>query len=229
MNAFAVEDRTDLRRWVICGTLVVCMHAAIVAALIQRREPVEEGDFGDDIILLELRPEQVQADPTPSKPVEQHRATPTPDKPVESVEKNPDPPPQQQSEVMLQPEMPAPQTAPTVQAEVTPAPVTTAAQAARTRAAVTAWRSQIASILEHYKRYPQEARARREQGQTQLAFSIDRQGHVMSSHVVTSSGFASLDNETLALVHRAQPFPIPPPEVLGDEIKFTVPVRFNIR
>jgi hypothetical protein len=30
-------------------------------------------------------------------------------------------------------------------------------------------------------------------------------------------------------VQRAQPFPVPPPEVSGPEIKFTVPVRFNIR
>ena len=33
-----------------------------------------------------------------------------------------------------------------------------------------------------------------------------------------------LDEETLALVQRAQPFPVPPPEVPGDEIKFMVPV-----
>jgi protein TonB len=46
---------------------------------------------------------------------------------------------------------------------------------------------------------------------------------------VTSSGFAALDEETLALVQRAQPFPEPPPGVLGDEIKFMVPVRFAIR
>jgi protein TonB len=40
---------------------------------------------------------------------------------------------------------------------------------------------------------------------------------------------ALLDEETLALVQRAQPFPAPPPDVPGDEIKFAVPVRFSIK
>ena len=33
---------------------VLCAHAAIVAALMQWREPIEEGDLGNDVILLEL-------------------------------------------------------------------------------------------------------------------------------------------------------------------------------
>jgi periplasmic protein TonB len=217
MIVHVAEDRDDLRRWLLCGAIVLCAHATIVAAFMQWREPIlQEGDFGNDVILLELRPEQVQAEPTPEKPVEQ-------------VEKKPDPPPEQQSEVMLQPETPVPQTQPVHREEITPAPATTAAQSARARAAATTWRSQIASTLEHNKRYPQEARARREQGVAQLAFSIDREGHVLSSRIVTSTGFALLDEETLALVQRAQPFPVPPPEVPGDEIKFMVPVRFSVR
>src|SRR6202140_557746 len=65
-----------------------------------------------------------------------------------------------------------------------PAPATPAAQAARARLLVLTWRSQIAAILEHNKRYPQEARERREQGVAQLAFSIDREGRVLSSRIV---------------------------------------------
>jgi protein TonB len=51
---------------------------------------------------------------------------------------------------------------------------------------------------------------------------------LLSSRIVTSSGFAALDEETLALVQRAEPFP-PPPGVPGDEIKFMVPVHFSLR
>jgi protein TonB len=218
MTALAAEGRDDVRRWLICGALVVGVHAAVVAALMQWREPIQEGEYGSDVILLELRPEQVQAEPTPDKPVEK----------VEP-EKKPDPLPQQQSDVMLQPETPVQRTEPVPREEVAPAPTTTAAQTARARAAVASWRSQIAAMLEHSKRYPQEARSRREQGVAQLAFSIDREGHVLSSRIVTSSGFPALDEETLALVQRAQPFPAPPPEVPGDEIRFLVPVRFGLR
>jgi protein TonB len=51
----------------------------------------------------------------------------------------------------------------------------------------------------------------------------------MSSRIATSSGFAALDEEPLALVQRAEPFPAPPPEVSGSEIKVVVPVGFSIQ
>jgi protein TonB len=215
--AFADEDRGEFGRWPACGAFVLCAHAAIMAGLMQWREPIEEGDLANDVILLELRPEQVQAEPTP------------PEKPVEEVEQKPDPLPEQRSEVTLAPEAPVPQPQPTPNEELPPAPATTAAQTARARASVATWRSQIAAMLEHNKRYPPGARLRRQQGVAQLTFSIDREGQVLSSRIVTSSGFSALDEETLALVQRAQPFPVPPPEVSGSEIKFTVPVRYGIR
>jgi protein TonB len=214
--ALAAHDRREFGRWFVCGLAVLCAHAAIVTALMQWRDPIGEGDLGNDVILLELRPEQIQADPTPEKP-------------VEPIEQKRDPLPEQPSEVMVPPEAPTPQLQPRPQEEIPPAPATTAAQEAHARISVANWRSQIAAILEHNKRYPQPARERREQGVAQLAFSIDREGRVLSSRIVTSSGFAALDEETLALLQRAQPFPEPPSEVPGTEIKFTVPVRYGIR
>ena len=86
---------------------------------------------------------------------------------------------------------------------------------------------EVAKLLEHNKRYPDEARGRGEQGVATLNFTIDRDGHVLSSRIVKSSGYATLDAETLALVQRAQPFPPPPPELAGSEL--TVPVSFSIR
>jgi protein TonB len=38
-----------------------------------------------------------------------------------------------------------------------------------------------------------------------------------------------LDEEALALVLRAKPFPAPPREMPGEEVKLTVPIRFNFR
>jgi periplasmic protein TonB len=110
------------------------------------------------------------------------------------------------------------------------APATTAPQVARTSNpnAVPNWKTRIAVLLERNKRYPAEARARREQGQTQLAFTLDRQGHLIASWIVRSSGYAALDAEALALVHRVQPFPPPPPELTGP-LTLTVPILFNIR
>jgi len=216
MIAIAAQDRRELNRWIVCGTIVLCTHAAVVASLMRWHEPVGEGDFGNDVILLELRPEQVQAEPTPEKPAEQ-------------VEQKPDLLPQQQSDVMLTSRAPVPQVEPAPQEPLPPAPVTSAAQAARARAAIASWHSEISRLIEHNKRYPEGARTRRQEGVAELFFSIDRQGRVLTSRIVTSSGFAALDEEALAVVQRIQPFPPPPLEVADDEIKFQVPIRFGLR
>jgi protein TonB len=230
MIALTVQDRCDLNRWLICGTVVLFAHAGIAAALIEWRAPLDEGRSGTDAIMLELEPMQVPLDIRTDLPPgpEQVQADPTPDKPVEKVEDKAEPLPEQKSEVMLAP-TPEPQSQPVPHEDNPPAPATSAPQPNRARTGVPAWKSEIVAILERNKRYPPQARARRERGVTQLAFSIDRQGHVLSSRIVASSGSAALDEETLALVQRAQPFPVPPAELAGEEISFTVPVRYNFR
>jgi hypothetical protein len=47
--------------------------------------------------------------------------------------------------------------------------------------------------------------------------------------VQISSGVTALDEEAVALLRRAQPFPQPPPEILGERVYLTVPIRFNLR
>jgi protein TonB len=207
VTALAAQDRRELIRWLACGVIVLLAHGAIAAALIDWREPIEEGEVGIDAIVVEYQPEQPQIEPTPV--------------PVEKVEETEEPLPEQQSEAMLPPK---PEPLPEPLREEVPAVAPRPAQA---RAALLTWRNQILTILERNKRYPSEARARGEQGVTRLAFSIDGQGHLMSSRIVASSGSAALDAETLALVRRAQPFPPPPPELVGREM--TVPFSFNIR
>ncbi len=44
-----------------------------------------------------------------------------------------------------------------------------------------------------------------------------------------SSGATSLDEEALALLRRAQPFPAPPRELAGDHVDLTVAIRFNLK
>jgi protein TonB len=52
---------------------------------------------------------------------------------------------------------------------------------------------------------------------------------VIVSRVVRSSGASALDEEALALLRRAQPFPPPPPELPGGRVDLTMPIRFNLR
>jgi protein TonB len=60
-------------------------------------------------------------------------------------------------------------------------------------------------------------------------FTIDRQGRLIDSRIVRSAGAAALDAEALALLDRAQPFPAPPPQLAGERVNLTVPIRFNLK
>jgi len=93
--------------------------------------------------------------------------------------------------------------------------------------AIPTWKRQVVGLLERHKRYPEGAQARNQHGNVQLAFTLDRQGRVIASRIEKSSGSTALDEATLDLVRRAQPFPPPPPEMAGFE--FSVPIRYNIR
>ena len=82
---------------------------------------------------------------------------------------------------------------------------------------------EISAILERNKRYPSEARANRQQGVAKIAFNMDRQGKVLSTRLVTSSGSSALDQEALSLTQRSQ-FPPPPRGLCGGRDQRDVPV-----
>jgi periplasmic protein TonB len=207
MTWLGAQDRRDLLRWAACGTLVVFAHAGVAAALIDWSMPTEDIEVGTDAIVVEFQQEQIPADPVPE---------------IQKIEEKPEPLPEQESEAMLPPQ-PKPEEQP-VPHEETPAVIP---QPMRATATVATWRSEVLTLLEHHKRYPAEARARGEQGITRLAFRVAGDGHLISSRIVASSGSAALDQETLALLQRAQPFPPPPPQLVGSEL--TVPLRYSIR
>ena len=142
------------------------------------------------------------------------------------------PKPEQKVEIQQENQLPAPETtAPPQMPRSQPADVAAAQvqgpPVIDRSTAIPTWRSAVAALLERNKRFP--ADGRNDRGIAQVAFSIDRRGHVMSSRVVTTSGSVALDRAALDMVKRAQPFPPPPAALPGAEISLTVPVRFNMR
>jgi periplasmic protein TonB len=194
-------------------------------------------------------PEQVMSEASPDKPVEpvKEKIEEKPELKTEPVE---EPPPQVKPapnpEVAITPlsqarEVPqreeprppapttsAPQAVPLQSAAIPAAPAQGQATPRRSNAIPT-WKTQIVALLERNKRYPPAAQSRGEHGVAQVFFSLDRTGRVIESRVVRSSGAATLDEEALALLHRAQPFPPPPAEMPGPHVDLTVPIRFNLR
>jgi TonB family protein len=74
------------------------------------------------------------------------------------------------------------------------------------------WKAQLVAAMLRNKRYPEEAPSCGEQGVVHIFFSLDRQGRLLDSRLVQSSGVDSLDEEALALLRRGEPYPPPPPE-----------------
>jgi len=192
-------------------------------------------------------PEQVQADASLEQKVEQPE-----EKPEEKTETKAEQEPEYKvaeapnPDVALAPEPSKPEPEPVPTDNQVPAPATTAPQAPKIeqsvvaaapaqaqlnvsdRNAIPTWKKFVVSALERNKRYPAAARSHGEQGTAQLAFSLDRHGRVTAARITKSSGSAALDQETLDLVNRAQPFPAPPAAMPGAQIDLTVPIRFNI-
>jgi periplasmic protein TonB len=124
------------------------------------------------------------------------------------------------------PAAPAPSTAPYAEAAQT--------ASARTMSppnpnAIPAWEGAVMRRLEEAKRYPEAARDRDQQGVVRLHISMNRQGRLLSANVVKSSGYTALDEEAVAMMHRAEPFPEPPSQMPGDPIQLTVPVNFSLQ
>lgn len=249
MIDLGARDRRELYRWLICGAIVLLAHGSLAAAVVQWHEPIEPDDPSGAIVInlapMPVAPTEIPTEIPPGP--EQVEAQATPQTQVEEThELQPELPPAPDPEVVLAKVQPKQEPVPPQESQP-PAPATTAPQVPQAAVAALAaapmqsvptitnsnaipsWKRQVVVMLERNKRYPAAARSRKEHGIVQISFALDRDGHVLSSRVVKSSGSATLDKESLDLLQRAQPFPPAPPELSGARISLTVPIRFNIR
>jgi TonB family protein len=84
----------------------------------------------------------------------------------------------------------------------------------------------VFSRLELSKTYPEAALARGTEGSAGIGFTLDDDGNVLDVELLVSSGDNDLDEESVALVRRAAPFPAPPP---GAKHRFDAVVSFAHR
>lgn len=170
--------------------------------------------------------------PTPKeapRPVEKQELHPTPPraKPIElaispllaiSPPASPQPSPavKPADHVVPQPDAAAPKTVPAPSASL-----------ASSNAPDT-WEGCVLARLEKFRRYPDAARSTRQQGVAYIRFRINRDGHVLTSSLVRSSGFPALDKAAFETLRRADPLPRVPAD-RPDEIELLVPVEFYTR
>ena len=230
------NSRHDAMRWSVCLAVAIAAHGAAALALLLNPSSDSDFDAGAPVVMIEL-PEAPAAFATPPSDL-----APGPNEP--ESEQTPPPkeetkPPEEVAEVALpvpeppKPEPPAEEKPPTAMPSIVmpsaPTPPIAGAAVQPSAAIVRRWESELVAHIERFKRYPIEARARGQQGLARVAFTIDRDGRVRASHILQTSGSPELDQESLAMLNRAQPMPKPPSQVQTSELSFVVPVRFNIR
>lgn len=218
----ATDRSLEALRWSICFLVVAAMHVIVAVSLLEKITDTAESGVDVPVVTLDLPeslvPSMAPPQDLPPGPLEQEDSQATPP-PKEETK-----PPEPEAEVALpmpeppKPEPPAEEKQPTAPpAAKTPPP------------SVVRWQSQLTAHIERFKRYPAAARAHGTAGTATVAFTIDHDGHLLRSSIVESSGSAALDQETLAMLARAQPMPRPPDQLTDDELTFVIPVHFEIR
>jgi protein TonB len=227
-------------RWVLCFVVAAALHGIVAYGLLEWfSEAVEDSGVDTPVVMLDL-PEALAPSISPLQdlapgPMELQEAENTPPpkeeetKPPEFVAEAPLPIPEPPKPEPEQAEVVLPKPEPLKEPEPPPpAPPPTAPQAARTPPpTVVRWQSRLTAHIERFKRYP--GRAHGEAGIATVAFTIDHEGRLLRSTIVQSSGSTALDQETLAMLVRAQPMPPPPDQISDDELTFRLPVGFGVR
>lgn len=246
-----------LAQWGTSLLLALGLHTLLILAALFWPIPVAPPPLPMAAMVLELAPmPEMPSQPEVPPGPQQEMSTPTPPPPVEPkplpklaeapkpkisvppkreepkpVPKPPEPQEIPAEEVPDEPKPPAPSTsAPTssqTPTENSAAPVTGAT--ARNQQAQETWQSKLLSHLSRYKRYPEDARRRNQEGVNRLRFTVDKDGKVLAYSIVARSGSASLDRATMEMIRRAQPLPPPPPELLnGDSLEVTAPFIYSL-
>ena len=91
------------------------------------------------------------------------------------------------------------------------------------------YQQELSLWLQQYKTYPRRLKRRRIEGEVIVAFTISRNGALLDSRIVTSSGVQGLDDAALELLIRAAPFPTLPPDLKQDSYSAELPIVYSLQ
>ncbi|WAC47992.1 energy transducer TonB [Asticcacaulis sp. SL142] len=190
-------------------------------------DDVSEADASDDDHPPE-KPELEPVKPVPVKPSPLEPIASAPSEPV--VDQN-------TATALARPSKPASQSAPSAKstAPASPSapsasgPVAQAASMSNTsRNHTNAYLARVRAYVESHKVYPRGAKRLRQEGVVTVSFTIDREGRLLSSRIVKSSGIAAFDQEALEVLKRAEPMPKPPKDVIGNRLEMITQLEFSL-
>jgi len=195
----------------LVGGLVIGVQAFLILGLAYglTQKPKAESLPPMVVDLIPMEEEQIKAPPPPMKPL---LATP-----------------QIVMDMPVTPQIYEPP--PLVKVDAPPSTMTASATPPKgdPKTAVETFQMKLLRHVNQNLRYPPPARVKRQEGVVMVRFAMDRRGYIRDASVETPSRFAALNDESLAVLARAQPFPPPPVELEGDPIQMILPVKFSLR
>jgi len=221
----------------ICLGLALSANGLLIGgSLLWRPEQIPATDATRALVMVDLDIAPAPSPPAlppPQRPPETrpipHPASPQEPRTIERIIPEPFPRPAQNKQSFEH----LPQTSDALPSPVPPltdfAPAPQPSASTTHPQAVTSWQQQLLAHLQHYRRYPAQARRLRQQGIAHVRFSVDRLGQISHPRIEHPSGHRLLDEETLATVHRANPVPPPPADITGNPVDVVVPVSFHLR
>jgi protein TonB len=210
------------------------LHVAILAPLALARPEIRDRLIRPEPMTIYIEMVRPPAPKRTAQPDRPKAETPPPPTRVQPLPFTP--------RESAQPTTPPPVVSPFVPPRAEPAPVRTpepradapatepappAPAAADTGATASAFNNKVIAALARAKRYPPDARARREEGTATLAITLNRSGRVLNAEVTRSSGSKSLDRAALETARRAA-MPGVPAE-LSDPLRVVVALEFALK
>ena len=240
------ENRAEFTRWSVAAAIVLAAHVGLVGSYMLWRSDHSQGAPMAPAVIIDLAPmpvapaspldvatgpEMLESQPPPEEAV----VEPPPPDVIEPPP--PEPPPPVETPMVATPEPPPPEPkrverkkpAPRSERRTAETPAAPSLGSVSSSASIASWRDLVVSQLQRAKRYPSSAEERREQGVVTLSFSLSRSGQVLSRGIARGSGYPELDQEVLAMVQRAQPFPSFPASMPQASMHLSVPIRFTLR
>lgn len=86
----------------------------------------------------------------------------------------------------------------------------------------------IKQKIQQSRKYPADARQKGIEGAVEMAFTIMKQGALKNVDITGASGYMPLDEEAVATIKRASPFPEIPAGFGGQELTMKVKLIFDI-
>ena len=87
---------------------------------------------------------------------------------------------------------------------------------------------ELMAWLNRYKEYPVDLKKKKKQGVVTVQFSINKQGEILDSGIIKSSGLADLDAAAIRMLKQANPLPGIPDSLGRDELTLAIPIEYSL-